>query len=132
MTTDHDRPSAGHNEHHERATQGQPGGAESPRQLLALHDPSRRRGAATRPPGRGHGTNVEWVRPTDLAARIGARAAAAAVAAHVAGHRRVRGSLRARVDREDRGRAGRLAPLSAFGRKPDAERTVAARSVIGR
>lgn len=132
MTTDHDRPSAGHNEHHERTTHDQPGGAESPRQLLALHDPSRRRAAATRTAARGHGMNVEWVRPTDLAARIGARAAAAAVAAHVAAHRRVRDSLRTRANRDDLGRVGRLAPLSAFGRQPDAERTVAARSVIGR
>lgn len=103
MSTDDDRPRAGHsNDHHDE----RPGGAESPRELLAVHDPSRQASAHGRQAaGRGHGVTVQWVRPTDLAARIAARASAGAVAAHVAAHRQVRASVRAR-----------LAPLSAFGR----------------
>jgi hypothetical protein len=118
MSTDHDRPRAGHNNdhHHERA-----GGAESPQHLLAVHDPSQRAGRGPQAAGRGHGVTVQWVRPTDLAARMAARASAGAVAAHVAAHRQVRESVRAR-----------LAPLSAFGRQAEAGPVTVERSVIGR
>lgn len=118
MSTDYDRQRAGHSNHeHDR-----PGGAESPRELLAVHDPSKRRVArGPQGTGRGHGVTVQWVRPTELAARMSARASAAAVAAHVAAHRQVRESVRAR-----------LAPLSAFGRHGRAGQASVERSVIGR
>lgn len=119
MSKDDDRQGAGHgnDQHHER-----PGGAESPRELLAVHDPSRQATARGRQAaGRGHGVTVQWVRPTDLAARMAARASAGAVAAHVAAHRQVRGSVRAR-----------LAPLSAFGRQGESGPVRVERSGIGR
>ncbi|GAB3924447.1 hypothetical protein GCM10011575_03520 [Microlunatus endophyticus] len=120
MSTDDDRPRAGHsNDHHDE----RPGGAESPRELLAVHDPSRQ--ATGRDwqsaGGRGHGVTVQWVRPTDLAARMAARASAGAVAAHVAAHRQVRASVRAR-----------LAPLSAFGRQGESGPVTVERSMVGR
>lgn len=75
---------------------------------------------------------MQWVRPTELAARMAARTAAGAVAAHVAAHRQVRDSVRARLTGDGNGRQGRLAPPSAFGRAAGAEHTVPGRSVIGR
>lgn len=127
MSTDDDRQPAGHNDH------TRPSGAESPHNLLAVHDPSTRGGAGgQRTPGRGHGVSVQWVRPTELAARMAARTAAGAVAAHVAAHRQVRDSVRTRLSGDDNGRRGRLAPVSAFGRTTVAEQMVAERSVIGR
>jgi len=118
MSTDHDRQGAGHSKdhHHERS-----GGAESPQHLLAVHDPSKRAGEGPRAAGRGHGVTVQWVRPTDLAARMAARASAGAVAAHVAAHRQVRESVRAR-----------LAPVSAFGRHAGAVPVTVERSMVGR
>jgi hypothetical protein len=119
MNTADDRQGAGHSndQHHER-----PGGAESPRHLLAVHDPSKQATARGRQAaGRGYGVTVQWVRPTDLAARMAARASAGAVAAHVSAHRQVRESVRAR-----------LAPLSAFGRDADGGPVRVERSVIGR
>jgi hypothetical protein len=119
MNTDHDRPPAGNNndQQHERSS-----GAESPQHLLAVHDPSKR-GAARGPQGtgRGHGVAVQWVRPTDLAARIAAKGAAGAVAAHVAAHRQVSENVRAR-----------LAPLSAFGRQAESGPVAVERAVVGR
>jgi hypothetical protein len=129
MSTDDDRQPAGHNDHHEHT---RPSGAESPHNLLAVHDPSTRGGAGgQRTPGRGHGVSVQWLRPTELAARMAATTAAGAVATHVAAHRQVRDSVRARLTRGDNGRRGRLAPPSSFGRTAGAEQTVAERSVIG-
>lgn len=119
MNRDDDRPPAGHSDdqHRER-----PDGAESPRELLAVHDPSKQGTARGQRIGaRGHGVTVQWVRPTDLAARMAARASAGAVAAHVAAHRQVREHVRAR-----------LAPVSAFGRQGRAEQAAVERSVIGR
>lgn len=118
MSTDHDRPRAGHNNDHHHEP---PGGAESPQHLLAVHDPSKRAGRRHETAARGHGVTVQWVRPTDLAARVAARASAGAVAAHVAAHRQVREHVRAR-----------LAPLSAFGRQAEAGPVTVERSVIGR
>lgn len=118
MNTDDDRPPAGHsNDHHYE----RPGGAELPRHLLAVHDASKCAGRGPQAAGRGHGVTVQWVRPTDLAARMAARASAGAVAAHVAAHRQVREHVRAR-----------LAPLSAFGRQAEAGPVRVERSVIGR
>lgn len=124
MNTDHDRQQADRSkpEQSKQHDNDRPAGVESPRELLAVHDPSRQataRGHAAA--GRGHGVRVQWVRPTDLAARVAARGAAGAVAAHVATHRRVRENVR-----------GRLAPLSAFGRQAEAGQAVAERSVVGR
>jgi hypothetical protein len=136
MSRDDDRPRAGHSndQHHER-----PGGAESPRHLLAVHDPSKRAGRGPQAAGRGHGVTVEWVRPTDLAARMTARASAGAVAAHVAAHRQVRESVRARLaahvaaHRQVRESVrARLAPLSAFGGQAESGPVRVERSVIGR
>ncbi len=119
MSTDQDRQRADQTKHHERERVA---GAESPRELLAVDDPSKRATARGRQAvARGHGVAVQWVRPTDLAARIAARGAAGAVAAHVAAHRQVRDNVRAR-----------LAPVSAFGRQGRAEQAVAERSVVGR
>jgi len=119
MNTDHDRPRVGHSDHQEH---DQPSGAESPRHLLAVHDPSTRGGTRGRQTaGRGHGVTVQWVRPTELAARIAARTTAGAVAAHTAAQREIRGNVRAR-----------LAPLSAFGRHGEAEPVAVGRSVVGR
>lgn len=128
MSTDHDRQLAGHSDHHDRAN-----GAESPRELLAVHDPSRRTAAnSPQMPGRGeHEVTVQWVRPTELAARVAARTTAGAVAAHAAAHRQARESLRARlaggVERQSR-----LAPVSAFGRQVETGPVTVERSVIGR
>ena len=97
-------------------------GAESPRELLSVHDPSKQAAARVRQAvGRGHGVTVQWVRPTELAARIAGRTTAGAVAAHVAAHHQVRESVRAR-----------LAPLSAFGRQAESGPGTVERSVVGR
>ena len=118
MSTNDDRPTAGHSNDQQHV---RPSGGESPQHLLAVHDPSKRRaGQGPQAVGRGHGVTVQWVRPTELAARIAARSAAGAVAAHVAAHRQVRESVRAR-----------LAPLSAFGRQADARPAGVERSVVG-
>ncbi len=127
MNPTEDRPRTGHNQYQEHE---RPSGAESPHNLLAVHDPSKRRpirGQGTA--GRGHGVSVQWVRPTELAARIAARTAAGAVAAHLAAHRQVRDGVRSRLAGTGN---GRLAPASAFGRQAQAEQRVADRSVIGR
>jgi hypothetical protein len=130
MSTDDDRRRAGYNDHQEHT---RPSGAESPHNLLAVHDPSKRgRPGGQRTAGRGHGVSVQWLRPTELAARMAATTAAGAAATHVAAHRQVRDNVRARLTGDDNGRRGRLAPPSAFGRTAGAEQTVAERSVIGR
>lgn len=121
MSTDQDRQRAGHSndQQHEH---DRPGGAESPRELLAVHDPSRHAaGRRQETAVGGHGVTVQWVRPTDLAARMAARASAGAVAAHVAAHRQVREHVRAR-----------LAPVSAFGRQAESGPVRVERSVVGR
>jgi hypothetical protein len=124
MTTDEDRQPAGRNNHYERVRVD---GTESPRELLAVHDPSRHRSAAGRTAAAsGHGVSVQWLRPTELAARVAASTAAGAVAAHVAAHRHVRDNVRARLT------GNRLAPASAFGRQAESRRAVAERSVISR
>lgn len=128
MSTDDDQRPAGHSNHDERRAQG----AQSPRELLALHDTSRKRGTGQAAAGRGHGVSVQWVRPTELAARVAARTAAGAVAAHVAAHRQVREHLRTRLAGDGTGRRARLAPLSAFGRPPGGEPAAPMRSVVGR
>jgi hypothetical protein len=132
MSTDSDRPPAGHKGHHEHE---RPNSAESPRELLAVDDPSKRStGRGRQTAARGHGVTVQWVRPTDLAARIAARTAAGAVAAHLTAHRQVRDSVRERLTRDDdgSGRRARLAPVSAFGRQGRAEQATVERSVVGR
>jgi hypothetical protein len=132
MSTDQDRPTAGHSKHHEH---DRPNSAESPRELLAVHDPSKHStGHDRQTVARGHGVTVQWVRPTELAARVAARGAAGAVAAHVAAHRQVRDSVRERLtrDADGSGRRVRLAPVSAFGRHGRAEQVTVERSVVGR
>lgn len=119
MNSNDDRPPAGHrnSQEHER-----PSGTESPQHLLAVHDPSAKgTGRSRQTAGRGHGVTVQWVRPTELAARIAARTTAGAVAAHVAAHRQVRENVRAR-----------LAPPSAFGRQAESEPVTVERSVVSR
>lgn len=119
MNTDQDRQRADQSEQHDH---GGLAGAESPRELLAVHDPSKQAAARGRQAvGRGQGVTVQWVRPTELAARVAARTTAGAVAAHAAVHRQVREGVRAR-----------LAPLSAFGRQAEAGPVTVERSVVGR
>lgn len=129
MNTDQDRLRAGENNHqHDR-----PSGAESPRELLAIHDPSKRStGSGRQQAGGGHGVMVQWLRPTELAARTAGRAAAGAVAAHAAAHRQARDSIRERLSRGGEDRRGRLAPVSAFGRQAGADQASVERSVVGR
>ena len=130
MSTNQDRLGAGHNDHHKHE---QPTGTESPRELLAIHDPSKRSAVRGRQAAaRGHGVTVQWLRPTELAARTAGRVAAGAVAAQVSAHRQVRDSLRARLGNDDGARRGRLAPVSAFGRHVDGDQVRVERSVIGR
>lgn len=132
MNTDKDRPRADQNNHHEHE---QPSGAESPHNLLAVHDPSKQGTALGRHSAdRGHRVTVQWLRPTELAARIAARTTAGAVAAHVAAHRQVRDSVRTRLtdDGARLGQRGRLAPVSAFGRHAEAGQVTVERSVVGR
>lgn len=130
MSTDEDRRRAGDNDHHAHERRA---GAESPRELLAIHDPSKRSaGSGQLRPGGGHGVTVQWLRPTELAARFAGQAAAGAVAAQVAVHRQVRDSLRARLAGDESGRAGRLAPVSAFGRHTKGDQVRVERSVVGR
>lgn len=130
MNEDQHRPRAEQSKHHEHE---RPVGAESPHNLLAVHDPSKRGAARGRQTmGGGHGVTVQWLRPTELAARIAARTAAGAVAAHVAAHRHVRDRVRVRLSRDDGGRQGRLAPLSAFGRHAETGPARVERSVVGR
>lgn len=132
MSTDDDRPRADQTKHHEHAHERERvAGTESPHELLAVDDPSKHNTRGRQTAARGHGVTVQWVRPTDLAARVAARGAAGAVAAHVAAHRQVRDRIRARLAGDGRGR-GRLAPVSAFGREGRAEQAVAERSVVGR
>ena len=120
MSTDQNRPRVGHS--NDQQHDDRPGGAESPHELLAVHDPSKHAaGRRQETAARGHGVTVQWVRPTDLAARMAARGSAGAVAAHVAAHRQVREHVRAR-----------LAPLSAFGRQAETGPVTVQRSVAGR
>lgn len=131
MSTDQDRQRAGHSDNDK--PEPQPSVAESPHNLLAIRDPSKRGGGGRQQTsGRGHGVTVQWLRPTELAARIAARTAAGAVAAHQAAHRQVRDSVRARLTGDGNAPRGRLAPPTAFGRQGGAEQMVAERSVIGR
>ncbi len=133
MSTDQDRQQADQTKHHEHARERERvAGAESPRELLAVDDPSKHNTRGRQTAGPGHGVTVQWVRPTDLAARVAARGAAGAVAAHVAAHRQVRDRVRERLAGDGNGRRGRLAPVSAFGRQGRAEQAVADRSVVGR
>lgn len=130
MSTDEDRSLAGPSSYQEHE---RPSGAESPHNLLAVHDPSKpRTGHGQQKAGRGHRVTAQWVRPTELAARIAARTAAGAVAVHLAAHRRVRDGVRARLTGDGNGRQRRLAPPSAFGRQAQSEQTVAERSLTGR
>ena len=132
MSTDEDRQRTGHDDHHghDRPSYG----AESPRELLAVHDPSKgnpvdgRRQATAQ----GHGVRVQWLRPTELAIRFAGQAAAGAVAAQVAAHRQVRDNLRTGLAGDRNGGRGRLAPVSAFGRQSAVEPARVERSVIGR
>lgn len=127
-TTDHARQNAGHNNtEHERERSL---GAESPHELLAVDDLSRRTGAGRRTPERvagGHGVTVQWMRPTELAARVAGHGAAGVIAAHREAHRRLREAM---APRRDSG-AG-LAPVSAFGRNTGVDRTSVERPVVGR
>ena len=119
MNTDQDRQRADQRNQHDHDGLAD---AESPRELLAVHDPSKQAAARGRQAvGREHGVTVQWVRPTELAARIAARTTAGAVAAHVTAHRQVREGVRAR-----------LAPLSAFGRQAESGPVTVERSVVGR
>lgn len=119
MNTDQDRHRADQSKQHDHDGLA---GTESPRELLAVHDPSKQAAPNGRQAvGRGHGVTVQWVRPTELAARIAARTTAGAVAAQVAAHHQVRENVRAR-----------LAPLSAFGRQAQSGPVTVERSVVGR
>lgn len=126
--TAHDEPP------HGRAPR-QPAGAESPRNLLALHDPSRQRTARRQPTnGRINGVTVEWLRPNELAARVTSKASARAVAAHSVAHHQARARLRAGLTatRNRISGRGQLAPASAFGRHASTEPTAASRTAIRR
>lgn len=118
MNTDQDRQQAHQRNQHDHDRLA---GAESPRELLAVHDPSKQAAAHGRQTAsRGHGVTVQWVKPTELAARIAARTTAGAVAAHSAAHHQVRENIRAR-----------LAPLSAFGCQAQSGPVTVDRSVVG-
>ena len=74
MSTDEHHPPTAydnppHGDNHPRHEQRQPTGAESPHNLLAVHDPSRRRQTPRPAPARGGGVTVQWLRPTELATR---------------------------------------------------------------
>jgi hypothetical protein len=71
---------------------------------------------------------IEWVRPTELAPRIGASVMQRGADAHRDVHGWVRGRVRDAADRSYRAR--RLAPLSAFGKNGPAPSS--GREAIGR
>ena len=140
-TDDHHPPAANHDpryQDHARREHRQAAGAESPHNLLALHDPSRRRATPRQTAARARGVTVQWLRPTELAARVASRTTARAVSAHAAAHQRARAELRSALSRtrEQIGssmRSGRrLAPLSAFGQNGATAAATAERSVISR
>lgn len=110
-------------------------GAESPRSLLAMHDPSKQRVTWRQPAaGRTNEVKVEWLRPSELAARVASKASARTVAAHAAAHRQARTRLRAGLTatRNQIRRQGKLAPASAFGRNASMDPTVVGRTGIRR
>ena len=68
-----------------------------------------------RPTGRGASQQgIEWVRPTELAPRVGGDMIARGADAHRDAHAWVRARLKDATTRSDRAR--RLPPLSAFGK----------------
>jgi hypothetical protein len=71
---------------------------------------------------------IEWVRPTDLAPRIGAGIMQRGADVHRDVYAWVRGQVRSTAERSDRAR--RLAPLSAFGKNGPAPSS--GRDAIGR
>jgi hypothetical protein len=131
-TDDHHPPATPHDPHHPedhpRHEHRQPTGAESPHNLLAVHDPSRRRATPRQTTTRAGGVTVQWLRPTELATRVASHTAARAVTAHAAAHRQARAELRTALSRtrdqisSSMRSRGRLAPPSAFGQHatPDA------------
>jgi len=124
MSTDEHHPPTAydnppHGDNHPRHEQRQPTGAESPHNLLAVHDPSRRRQTPRPAPARGGGVTVQWLRPTELATRIAGRTAARAVVAHAAAHRQARAELRTALSTT----RARLAPLTAFGQHASSDRS---------
>ena len=82
----------------------------------------------SRPVGRQVGRGVEWVRPTDLMARRGATIAGRGIHFHTALSYRTRHGISVGA-RHVGDRAGRLAPLSAFGRGQ--AQSVPGRSAVG-
>lgn len=141
-TDDHHPPATNHDpryqEDHPRREHRQPTGAESPHNLLAVHDPSRRRPTPRQTAARASGVTVQWLRPTELAARVASRTAARAVSAHAAAHQRARAELRSALSRtreqnSSAMRSGRrLAPLSAFGHNGSLDSATAERSGMNR
>lgn len=124
------RPRADRDHHIRRE---HPTGVESPRNLLAFDDPSRRRTARSgQATGRWHGVTVEWLRPTELAARITTRTAARAVEAAGRRRARIRPQAISTAARTTTARRGRLAPASAFGRHAAADAPLAEHTVVGR
>lgn len=81
-----------------------------------------------RPVGRNVGRGVEWVRPTDLMARRGATIAGRGIHFQTALSQRTRHGVTVGA-RYVGDRAGRLAPLSAFGRGRG--QSVQGRSAVG-
>ncbi len=118
MNTDQDRQQADQSKQHDHDGLA---GAESPRELLTVHDPSKQ--AAPRSTGGGSRARSDGAvgKADELGARIAARTTAGAVAAQVAAHHQVRETVRAR-----------LAPLSAFGRQAESGPVTVERSVVGR
>lgn len=83
---------------------------------------------AGRPVGRQVGRGVEWVRPTDLMARRGAMVAGRGIHFQTALSQKTRHGITVGARRVG-DRAGRLAPLSAFGRGQ--AQSVPGRSAVG-
>lgn len=81
-----------------------------------------------RPVGRRVGRGVEWVRPTDLLARRGATVAGRGIHFQTALSQKTRHGISVGARRVG-DRAGRLAPLSAFGR--GRSQVVPGRSAVG-
>ncbi|WP_193128415.1 hypothetical protein [Gulosibacter sediminis] len=82
----------------------------------------------SRPVGRQVGRGVEWVRPTDLMARRGATVAGRGIHFQTALSQKTRHGITVGARRVG-DRAGRLAPLSAFGRGQ--AQSVPGRSAVG-
>lgn len=101
---------------------------------LAIHgDPSvgRGRSDAAQAEAKDKRLRVDWIRPTDLAARAGARVMTPSAEWNMRAHKWLRAQPRRLVNRTA-DLARRLPPLSRFGQSQTAGRTAPARSAPSR